>query len=69
MSERITIDDVRKAGHCVAGVKAWSDAHGFDFRDFLKHGVSAEELLRSGDGLSLQVIERKRERERSRGRE
>lgn len=66
-SERVTVTDVRQAGMCVAGCRRWFQAHGFsdqEFREFLKNGLPADELLRRGDGLVKKVLERKEERRR-----
>ena len=63
MTERVTIDDIRKAGHCVKGAKAWFERHDLDFRDFLKNGIDVDELLASGDSLAEQVVRSKRERD------
>jgi hypothetical protein len=54
----ITVDDVRRAGHCVRGAKAWFETHGFDFRRFLREGVPAADLLSTGDGQAIKVVER-----------
>jgi hypothetical protein len=54
----ITIDDVRRAGHCARGAKAWFAAHGLDFRRFLREGIPAETMLATGDGQGIQVVER-----------
>lgn len=65
----ITITDIRAAGHCVRGAREWFERHGLDFRAFLKDGISADELLATGDGLAVEVIKHKRERDRARGRQ
>lgn len=63
MSEEIvTINDIRRAGHCVAGAKSWFSLHGLDFRGFLREGISADKLLETGDQLALDVVNRKRDR-------
>ena len=59
---RVTIDDIRAAGHCASGAKTWLQRHGFDFRAFLRDGATEAELLATGDALAVQVINRKRER-------
>lgn len=64
---RITIDDIRAAGHCVSGARRWLTRHGFVWRDFLTNGATEAELLETGDGLAEQVIERKHAREAARG--
>lgn len=60
----VTINDVRAAGHCVRGARAWFEQHGFDFQDFVRNGIDAERLVASGDALAARVVEMKRERER-----
>ena len=35
---RITMDDVRRAGHCPQGARDWFVERGLDFRDFIKNG-------------------------------
>lgn len=60
---RVTIDDVRRAGHCARGAKAWFERHGLDFRAFLKDGIDEEEFLASGDALAERIVKMKRERE------
>lgn len=64
---RITIDDVRAAGHCPAGTRNWFLEHNLDFRDFLKNGIDAKTFLVDGDALAEQVVTRKLERENSDG--
>ena len=59
----ITIDDIRKAGHCARGAKNWFDQQGIDFRDFLKNGITATRMLDTGDAQGAQVVARKLERE------
>jgi len=64
---RITITDIRNAGHCVAGARTWFGEYDLDFRDFLKNGIDADVLLATGDAMAVQVVERKIEREHSDG--
>lgn len=52
----ITIDDVRRANHCVSGARRWFEAHDMDFRHFLRNGIPADEMVRRGDGLALRVV-------------
>ncbi len=56
---RITITDIRLAGHCVAGARHWFEGQGLDFRAFLKSGLTARQLLDTGDALAEQVVNRK----------
>lgn len=64
MSDRITISDVRRAGHCVSGARDWFERHGLDFRDFVKNGISEDDFLASGDALAAAVVEHKRKLDR-----
>lgn len=53
----ITVDDVRKAGHCIAaGAKPWFANHGLDFRDFMRNGIDARRFWEKGDALSARVV-------------
>lgn len=63
----IRIDDIRKAGYCTAGARAWFRRHDIPFADFLQKGIAADELLARGDDLARVVIERKIEREARNG--
>lgn len=53
---RITMNDVRKAGHCALGTKTWFEKYGFDFRDFLKNGIDEEKFLSTNDGLAQRIV-------------
>lgn len=58
----ITIADVRRSQHCVRGARLWFESHGFDFQDFLRHGMPAERLLATNDALAIQVVQQTMER-------
>jgi hypothetical protein len=62
-ASRITIDDVRKAGHCVAGARTWFRLQGLDFAKFLSEGISEVDFLATGDQLAQDIVNRKRERQ------
>lgn len=55
MNDRVTIDDVRRAGHCVSGARRWFEGHGMDFRRFLKDGLPVDEFLAASDNDALAV--------------
>lgn len=60
----ITINDIRLAGHCVAGARDWFAENELDFRTFLREGAPASVLLAVPEnGLAVQVIERKKARD------
>lgn len=63
-SSRITISDVRRAGHCVTGARDWFERHELDFRDFIRNGIAEEDFLASGDGLAASVVEHKKKHAR-----
>ena len=58
----ITINDIRKTGHCVSGIKSWFALHDLDFRSFVQSGVSASVLLATGDGLAHDVVSKVQDR-------
>lgn len=59
----VTITDIRLAGFCASGVRNWFEGYGLDFRSLLKNGITAEDLLATGDARAIQVVERKLQRE------
>lgn len=52
----ITIGDVSKAGYCARGARRWFEDHGFDFRNIIRNGVTAEALLATGDAMAERVV-------------
>ncbi len=58
----ITITDVRAAGYCPRGIRAWFVGHGLDFRDFLRNGIDEEVLLSLGDAQADRVVSRSKKR-------
>lgn len=59
----VTIDDIRKAGICVAGARAWFKQNGLDFADMLENGIPAEILAATGDAMALKVVASVEERD------
>ena len=53
---RVTIQDLRDARYCLAGVRPWFRRHGLDWQDFLAHGIEADRLRATGDALVEPVI-------------
>jgi hypothetical protein len=53
---RVILQDLRAARYCLAGVRPWFQRHGFDWQDFLDHGIASERLQTTGDALIEPVI-------------
>ena len=53
---RVTIQDLRAARYCLAGVRPWFRRHGLDWQAFLDSGIEAEILRATGDALVEPVI-------------
>ena len=53
---QVTIQDLRSARYCRAGVRPWFLRHGFSWQDFLEHGIAADRLCATGDALVEPVI-------------
>ena len=53
----VTIQDLRAARYCLAGVRPWFQRHGLNWQDFLNHGIDAERLRATGDALVEPVIQ------------
>lgn len=64
---QVTIQDLRSARYCLAGVRPWFRRHGLDWQAFLDHGIAAEHLRATGDALVEPVIAAAEQRETSDG--
>lgn len=53
----IRMTDIRAAGMCSSGARAWFALHGICWSTFLKNGVDAEVILATGDALGQRVVE------------
>jgi len=54
----ITTEHLRNVdGYCVAGAREFAKLHGLDFKAFIQHGISAEQLINTGDALALNMVE------------
>lgn len=60
---RVTIQDLRAARYCLAGVRPWFRRHGLDWQAFLDGGIEAEALRATGDALVEPVIRKAEARE------
>lgn len=65
---QVTIRDMVAAGVCTkARTRKWFASHGLDFRDFVRNGIDAEDLLATNDNMSeirrVVAIAEKREAE------
>jgi hypothetical protein len=52
----VTIQDLRAARYCLAGVRPWFRRHGLDWQAFLDHGIEVDRLRATGDALVEPVI-------------
>lgn len=58
---KITVDDARRAGFCLQGLKSWAEENGYDYRDMIKNGVSAEKLEATGHGGIVELVKKVKE--------
>lgn len=61
----VRIEDVRRAGYCVRGVRHWTTLNAIDFNDFLKNGIESDRLEALNDTMAQRVVNMKREQESS----
>lgn len=54
----VTVNDIRKTGHCTRGMRRWFEMMRLDFAAFLKNGIAASALLATGDGMAETVVAR-----------
>lgn len=45
-----------RRGFCARGGRTWFARHGLDWVDFVRHGINAEILEQTGDGLALALV-------------
>lgn len=57
---RVYIRDAVELGYCIKGIKEFCKRYGIDFRNFVKHGIDEEVLLKTGDAMAVKVVERAR---------
>mgnify|MGYP005858222029 CR=1 FL=1 len=62
---RVILQDLRTARYCLAGARPWFKRHGFNWQDFLTHGIAAERLIAADETLSRPVIRAAEAREAS----
>ena len=53
----IRMEDLRAAGFCSGGGRAWFEHYGLDWSQFLREGLDESEFLATGDALALKLIE------------
>lgn len=59
---RITMNDLRRAGHCASGIKAFFSRHDVSLRKLAREGVTLEEVAHIKDANLDRVIEMAKER-------
>lgn len=55
---KITMRQVREAGLCARGARRFAEKYGLDWQKFLSEGIEAEELIATGDGLAVWLVEK-----------
>jgi hypothetical protein len=58
--ERLTMADLRAAGFCAAGVRAFCARHALDYRELLRAGLPFDVLEPIGDAMVNNLIQRLR---------
>lgn len=53
----VTMKHMRRLNYCSSGVRKFFMKHGLDYGLFLREGIPAEELLKTGDAMAIRVAE------------
>jgi hypothetical protein len=54
---QLTVSDAREYfGGCIPGWNAFSLAHGFDWKQVVRHGLSARDLLSTKDSMAIGLV-------------
>jgi len=56
----VQVRDAVELGYCIKGIKEFCKRYDIDFRNFVKHGIDEEVLLKTGDAMAVKVVERAR---------
>lgn len=56
----VTMNDIRRCGHCASGVREFFAQYNLDLKDFVKNGISQTDFLNTGDANAIEVVRRKR---------
>lgn len=59
MTEDVTVrmEHLRRLGYCSAGVRSFFQRNSLDYTAFLRDGIDADTLRKTGDGMALLAIE------------
>lgn len=55
-SVRLTMADLRSAGHCARGIRQFFDKHGLDVAQLVREGVPEDELAHIDDANLKQAL-------------
>jgi hypothetical protein len=59
--------DITAAGLCCKGGRQWFVANGLDWAAFVREGIDAETIIKTGCPLGLRVVEAANRREQQNG--
>lgn len=54
---KVTMRHMRRLNYCSSGVRRFFADHGLDYGKFLREGIPAEELMKTGDAMAIRVAE------------
>ncbi len=53
---KVKMRHIREARMCSKGARAFFDAHGLDWQEFLREGIDSDKLEATGDTMALNVV-------------
>ena len=53
---KVTMRHIREARMCSKGTRAFFEAHGLDWNEFLREGIDATKLEATGDAMAIKVV-------------
>lgn len=56
----VKMEHVRAAKLCSYGARQFLQRHGFDWDEFLKHGIDADKLEAIGDAMAMKAVQEAR---------
>lgn len=61
----LTAADLKSYGYCVSGQRGWFQAHGIDFKNFVRNGMKIGEAKLIDDAAMQESVRRKLDQERA----
>lgn len=53
----VTVKDARSIKYCKDGTRKFFEKHNLDWNKFVKVGISAKQVIETGDAMAIELVE------------